>query len=235
MSDARAVSGAGDFLVGKPVDHAPDHPNLRSGAQFKESLRDGRRVIVDGRAVDDVTAEPTLARGIDTLAGLFDAQLDPKHAEVTTSIDAETGERIATGWLVPYSRDDLWRHVEMVRFSTFRTFGEFGRPPDYGPVKAIGFMAFHHIIKRAEPEAQDKIIHFLRTGQRNNLISGDIIIDVQANRKTPMPEQAGRLRVVEERADGVVVAGAKAGNTVMAQGNIGTISMPPPNLRTAEQ
>ena len=82
------MSGASDFLIGKPVDHAPDHPNLRSGAQFKESLRDGRRVIVDGREVDDVTAEPTLARGIDTLAGLFDAQLDAKHAEVTTSIAA---------------------------------------------------------------------------------------------------------------------------------------------------
>ncbi len=223
------MSGEGNYLIGKPVARDPDHPNLRSGAQFKESLRDGRRVIVDGREVDDVTAEPTLARGIDTLAGLFDAQLDAKHAEVTTSIDAETGERIATGWLVPYSRDDLWRHVEMVRFSTFHTFGEFGRPPDYGPVKAIGFIAFHHIIKRAEPEAQEKIMRFLRTGPRNNLISGDIIIDVQANRKTPMPEHAGRLRVVEERADGVVVAGAKAGNTVMAQGNIGTISMPPPN------
>ncbi len=149
------MSGEGDYLIGKPVARDPDHPNLRSGARFKESLRDGRRVIVDGREVDDVTAEPTLARGIDTLAGLFDAQLDPKHAEVTTSIDAETGERIATGWLVPYSRDDLWRHVEMVRFSTFHTFGEFGRPPDYGPVKAIGFLAFHHIIKRAEPEAQE--------------------------------------------------------------------------------
>jgi 4-hydroxyphenylacetate 3-monooxygenase len=44
-----------------------------------------------------------------------------------------------------------------------------------------------------------------------------------------MPEQEGRLRVVEQRKDGVIVSGIKAGNSVMAQGNIGTISMPPPN------
>ena len=30
-------------------------------------MRDGRRVIVDGREVEDVTTEPTLARGVDTL------------------------------------------------------------------------------------------------------------------------------------------------------------------------
>ena len=224
-----------DFIVNKAIPPSPEHPNLRSGAQFRESLRDGRRVIVDGREVEDVTVEPTLRRGIDTLAGIFDAQLDPKHADVTTSIDPDTGERIATGWLVPRTREDLRRHVAMAKFSTYHTFGEFGRPPDYGPVKAIGFLAFHHIIGKQEPDAQEKIMGFLRAGQRNNLISGDIIIDVQADRKLPMPERAGRLRIVEERKDGLVVSGAKAGNTMMVQGNIGTLSMPPPNPTMPEE
>ena len=47
------------------------------GAQFKESLRDGRAVWVGGRRVDDVTEEPVLGPGIDLLAEMFDAQLDP--------------------------------------------------------------------------------------------------------------------------------------------------------------
>jgi 4-hydroxyphenylacetate 3-monooxygenase len=229
------MADGADFIVGKAVPGSPEHPNLRSGEQFKESLRDGRHVVVDGRDVEDVTTEPTLKGGIDTLAAMYDAQLDPAHADVTTSVDPDTGERIATGWLVPRSREDLRRHVAMAKFSTFQTFGEFGRPPDYGPVKAIGFLAFEHIIRKAEPEAHDKIMRFLRAGQRNNLISGDIIIDVQANRKLPMPEQAGRLRVVEERRDGIVISGSKAGNTVMAQGHMGTISMPPPNPTMPEE
>lgn len=224
-----------DFIINKAVPPAPGDPCLRTGAQFRDSLRDGRRVIANGQDVPDVTTEPSLRRGIDTLAQLFDAQLDPASREITTSIDPETGQRIATGWLVPRTREDLWRHARMAKFSTYHTFGVFGRPPDYGPVKAIGFLAFHHLIKREDPDAIGKIKHFLRVGQASNLVSADIIIDVQTNRKLPMPEQAGRLRIVEERKDGIVLSGAKAGNSVLPQGNIGTISMPPPNPTMPEE
>ncbi len=217
----------GEWLVGRAVERTD--PCLRTGAQYVESLRDGRAVILGGRDVEDVTKEPQLRRGIDTLAGLFDAQFDPETREEVTSIEPKSGNRIATGWLVPRSKDDLKRHLATIRFSTLHTFGVFGRPPDYGPVKAIGFMAFNHLVKKEEPGAIDKIERFIEIGQRHNLVSADIIIDVQTSRKLPMPEQEGRLRVVEQRKDGVIVSGIKAGNSVMAQGNIGTISMPPPN------
>ena len=97
---------AEDFIINKRVPHGPDDPCLRTGAQFRESLRDGRCVIFDGREVADVTAEPALKRGIDSFAWLFDAQFDPKYREITTSIEPETGERIATGWLLPYMKED---------------------------------------------------------------------------------------------------------------------------------
>jgi len=224
-----------DFVVSKPVGRAANDPNLRTGAQFVESLRDGRAVIAGGRDIPDVTAEPWLRRGIDTLAHYFDAQRDPATRDLLTTIEPETGERISTAWLVPRSIEDLRRYDRMIRFSTEQTFGVFGRPADYGSVKAISFVAWNHLIRKTEPEALDKILNFLRVGQRNNLVSADIIIDIQANRKLPMPERAGRLRVVEERRDGVLVSGAKAGNSVLAQGNIGTISMPPPDPTMPEE
>ena len=221
------------WLVGREVPRTDSH--LRTGAQFVESLKDGRRVVMGVRAIADVTAEPALRRGIDTLATLFDDQFDATAREATTSIEPNSGARIATGWLVPREKADLHRHMAMIRHSTFHTFGVFGRPPDYGPVKAIGFLAFNHLIEKDEPEARPKIEAFLEVGRRHNLVSADIIIDVQTDRKRPMPEQAGRLRVVEERTDGVVVSGIKAGNSVLAQGNIGTISMPPPNPTMPEE
>lgn len=226
----------GDFLINKVV--APgvgENGCLRTGEQYRESLRDGRRVIVDGEEVEDVTIHPGLKAGIDTFASLFDAQFDPSSRDVTTTVDSATGRRIATGWLVPRSRDDLARHDAMIKFSTYRTYGVFGRPPDYGPVKAIGFLAYRHLIEKDEPEAIEKIERFLDVGSRANLISADVIIDVQANRKLAGHEMPGRLRVVEERADAVVVYGAKAGNTMMPQGNIGTISMPPPARDVPEE
>ena len=218
-----------DLLVGKSVAPNPGEDTcLRTGEQYRQSLRDGRRVIVDGEVVDDVTSQPGLKAGIDTFASLFDAQFDPASRDITTTVDPATGRRIATGWLVPRGREDLARHDAMIKFSTYRTFGVFGRPPDYGPVKAIGFLAFRHLIEKDEPDAIEKIEHFLEVGSGNNLISADVIIDVQANRKLAGHEMPGRLRVVEEKTHSLIVYGAKAGNTMMPQGNIGTISMPPP-------
>jgi 4-hydroxyphenylacetate 3-monooxygenase len=220
--------GRHEFVVNKPVAGSAGDPYLRTGATFRESLRDGRHIILNGRDVPDVTLEPTLAPGIDQLARYFDAQHAPETREKLTTVDAESGRRISTAWLVPRTTQDLWRYDEMMKCSTALTFGIFGRPPDYGPVKAISFVAWNHLVRKEEPEAVDKILHFLKVGRENNLTSADIIIDVQVNRKLAMPQRTSRLRVVEERKDGIVVSGAKAGNSVLAQGNIGTISMPPP-------
>jgi 4-hydroxyphenylacetate 3-monooxygenase len=227
------VPPAREWLVGHEVERTD--PCLRTGAQFIESLRDTRHVVLGGRDVKDVTAEPVLRQGIDTLAGIFDLQFDPAGREALTSIEPRSGKRIATGWLVPRSKADLERHLATIKATTLHTFGVFGRPPDYGPVKAIGFLAFNHLVKQQEPEALEKIERFVAIGQMHNLVSADIIIDVQTSRKLPMPEQQGRLRVIEERKDGVIVSGVKAGNSVMAQGNIGTISMPPPNPTMPEE
>ena len=221
---------ARDFIVNKSVDTGLSQPWLRNGEQYRQSLRDGRQVILGARDVADVTAEPSLKTAVDTLATYFDAQVNPTTEDVMTTVDTVTGKRYSTAWLVPKSIDDLKRYDAMIRHSTLLTFGVFGRPPDYGPVKAVSFVAWNHLIKKQDPEALGKIENFLRVGRENNLVSADVIIDVQANRKLAMPDRAARLRVVEERKDGVILCGAKAGNSVLAQGNIGTVSMPPPAI-----
>ena len=223
------------FVVNKAIQTNSDQPWLRNGAQYRDSLRDGRHVILSGRDVADVTAEPSVARAVDTLASYFDAQVDPATKDLLTTVDPATGKRFSTAWLVPRSVDDLKRYDAMIRHSTTLTFGVFGRPPDYGPVKAVSFVAWNHLIREKDPEALGKIENFLRVGRENNLVSADVIIDVQASRKLAMPDRAARLRVVEERRDGVILCGAKAGNSVLAQGNFGTVSMPPPDPTMPEE
>ncbi len=235
---ARAAAKAGaetDYIVSRPITCTHGEPCLRNSSDYVESLRDGRSVILNGRDVADVTAEPTLMRGIKTIGGYLDAQFDPAMRDEITVVDPVTGNRSSTAWLVPRTKDDLRRYERMIRYSTYRTFGVYGRPPDYGPVKAISFVAWNHLIGAREPEAIHKINHFMEVGRRNNLTSADVIVDVQANRKLAPADVKGRLRVVEERRDGIVVSGAKAGSSVLAQGNIGTISMPPPSGKLPEE
>lgn len=60
-----------EFVVGKSVSPHTEEPNLRNGQMYRESLRDWRVVVLNGREVEDVTQEPTLARGIDTIATYY--------------------------------------------------------------------------------------------------------------------------------------------------------------------
>ena len=54
MDDRSAASG--DFLLGHSVPaNEGEDACLRNGEQYRQSLRDGRRVIVDGEEVEDVT------------------------------------------------------------------------------------------------------------------------------------------------------------------------------------
>lgn len=162
------------------------------------------------------------------LTTYYDAGFDSETRDDVTSLDPETGERFSTAWLVPRAKEDLNAHERAIRSTTFESFGVFGRPPDYGATKAISFVAWNHLIAKGDKDALCKVQNFIEVGRRNNLMSSDITADIQANRTLKPEEMKGRLRVAEQRRDGVVLSGAKAAASVLAQGNIGTISMPPP-------
>lgn len=228
MSSMTECQAGSDFIVGKSMQTAESNKNLRSGEQYKESLRDGRVVVLNGKEVDDVTTCPSLARAIDTVATYYDSQFETKTQDSVTTVDPVTGERFSTAWLIPHTKEDLYAHERAIHLSTFQSFGVFGRPPDYGATKAISFVAWNHLIANGDKEALDKVKNFIDIGRRNNLMSSDVTADIQASRKLKPEEMKGRLRVIEERKDGVVVSGAKAAASMLAQGNIGTISMPPP-------
>ena len=196
---------------------------LLDGEGYKASLRDGRRVILDGREVEDVTAEPVFAPAIDAWAELFDLQLDPEHQDITTFVDPALDARVSASWLVPRDVQDLRRRRELLNLATDRTMGIFGRPPDYGPTFTMGFLAEEHRIEEREPGASAKIHAFFEKATKGNLTSADLVTEAQSDRSLPAAQNPGRLRVVEHRSDGVVLYGSKPVASAAAQSHITTI------------
>jgi 4-hydroxyphenylacetate 3-monooxygenase len=196
---------------------------LKSGEAYKASLRDGRRVVVGGELVEDVTAHPAFAPAINGWAELFDAQFDPATQDVTTFVHPEFNARVSTGWLVPRSTADLRRRRRLVDFGTDRTLGVFGRPPDYGPTFMLGFLAEEARLEEREPGAAEKIHAFVEYATKNNLTSADLVTEAQADRSLPPSQNPGRLRVVERRDGGVVLYGAKPVASAALQSHITTI------------
>ena len=72
---------------------------IKTGKQYSESLRDGRRLFIDGKVVSDVTAYPPLQGVIGTIASLYDDQHDPALQAILTCKSPTSGERVSTTYL----------------------------------------------------------------------------------------------------------------------------------------
>ena len=186
-------------------------PHLMTGEQYKESLRDGRRIIdCTGKLVEDVPTHPHLKRAVDTIAETFDAQFGPATRDTTTYVDETDGKRYATGWQVPTEIEHLRRRRETLRLSTLKTLGVFGRPPDYGSTWAMGFLSIADKIGADNESFAQNVRDFVTMSRAHNIISADVGIDVQSDRRVPRSERPARLHVVERRPDGLVLCGAKS-------------------------
>ena len=186
-------------------------PHLMTGAQYKESLRDGRRIFdSNGELIEDVTSHPHLTRSVDTVAEIFDLQFAPDSRDVTTYIDEADGQRYATGWQVPTKVEHLHRRRETLRLSTLKTLGVFGRPPDYGSTWAMGFLSIADKIEADNPAYAENVKNFVARSRAHNVISADVGVDVQSDRRVPRGQRSSRLHVVEQRPDGLVLCGAKS-------------------------
>ena len=83
---------------------------IRTGEAYRESLRDGREVHVNGERVADVTTHPMFKPLVDIRARIYDLQHAPETAPVMTykAQGRAGGEVNAIGNKLPYTQDDWW-------------------------------------------------------------------------------------------------------------------------------
>ena len=95
-------------------------PELRTGAEYREALRDGRKVWVAGAGeVDDVTTHPATRAMVDEYVAWYDRHHDPAWADkLLTSADGACSRR-PWAYLLPTKSDEL---VAMGRSFSATTF-----------------------------------------------------------------------------------------------------------------
>jgi 4-hydroxyphenylacetate 3-monooxygenase len=206
-------------------------PRLRTGDEYRASLRDGRVVWYAGERIDDVTTHPATAGGIDRLAALFDLQHDPEHRDVMTYV-REDGERVTRAWQLPRTQQDLCAKRVMGELCSRQTLGMFGRQFDNIAWTMLGLGAYEHLFMADNPELGANIARYIRYAQDNNIMIGGIVADPQGARakekwsigeRVPLKNHGEvdrlppLLRIVEQRDDGIVIAGAKIVGTVIPQ------------------
>lgn len=114
---------------------------MRTGAEYKESLRDGRKVWVLGVGpIDDVTAHPVTAGMVNEYAAWYDRLRDPQWADVLLTAPDANGERRPLAFQVPQSAQDLRRLGRSIMAVHFLTGGNMTHTPGYGALIALGLL-----------------------------------------------------------------------------------------------
>jgi 4-hydroxyphenylacetate 3-monooxygenase len=199
---------------------------LRTGAEFKASLDDGRKVWVDGVLLNKVTDCPGLNAGIDLLAEMFDDQFKSEYEGATTVRDESTGDIVSRSWLLPRTIEDLAERRKMIDYTTSKTAGAFGRPPDLTPTIVAGLMAYLPTFKKSKSALEgvhadfaENIEHYYTYARDHNVIAAESLSGPQSNRSAPAAAAHGNVKVVGFEKGGVRVSGAKSVGSIAAQAN----------------
>src|SRR5579862_8635961 len=106
---------------------------MRTGAEYREALRDGRRVWVIGEgAVDDVTTHPATRAMVDEYVDWYDRHFDPAWQNIILKDD------VPWGYVLPKSADDLVGMGRSFAATTFLSAGNITHTPAYGQLIALG-------------------------------------------------------------------------------------------------
>src|SRR5262245_12027302 len=156
---------------------------LRTGAEYLKALRDGREVYLDGRRVDDVTAEPGLSIVAHTFARMYD--LVASHPDALTFHD-EDGRRFSGAWMRPRDRVELgWRRLFTETIARL-TGGLFGRPQDYVPLFHLGMLDVKTAFSRGDARFERNIERYWEPARERDLMLSHGFVDVQSHPSQPI-------------------------------------------------
>src|SRR5439155_1330896 len=81
---------------------------MRTGAEYREALRDGRRLWIIGEGlIEDVTVHPATRATVDEYVGWYDRHADPEWQDGVLTPADRPGGRVPWSYVLPRSTDDL--------------------------------------------------------------------------------------------------------------------------------
>ncbi|HSR56583.1 MAG TPA: 4-hydroxyphenylacetate 3-hydroxylase N-terminal domain-containing protein [Candidatus Binataceae bacterium] len=185
---------------------------MRTGADYLRSLKDGRRVFVDGERVKDVTAHPAFYGAARSIASLYDIAAAPDLRERMTFVSPKTGEPVHRAWQTPRTHADLRARRLFSETWAEATFGLMGRAPDHVAGFFVGYASTSQFFAAAGQQFADNLVAFYEFMRDNHIYCTYAIVPPQIDRSKPAHQQSDPTLyagVVKERDDGIVIKGAQ--------------------------
>ena len=181
---------------------------MRTGAEYKENLRDGRDVWVMGEgAVVDVTTDPLTSAMVDEYVAWYDRHFDADWQDTLLTPSDENGRRHPLALTPPKTSADLRRLGKAISAVHFVTGGNMTHTPGYGALIALGMLNMLKQLDNSseEIEAAEAYLESLsESGRFLTFAGGGPLIGTRLREDE---SERVALRLVGETAEGIVVSG----------------------------
>jgi aromatic ring hydroxylase len=112
---------------------------MRTGAEYRKALRDGRRVWVMGEGmIDDVTTHSATRAMVDQYVAWYDMLRDPAWQDTALAPADRHGKRRPWAYVAPKSAEELAAMGRFFSASTFLSAGNITHTAAYGHLIALG-------------------------------------------------------------------------------------------------
>jgi len=207
---------------------------MMTGERYVESIREKKmEIYMFGEKISSAADHPMLRPSLNSVKATYDLAELPEYEDLMTVTSHLSGKKINRFCHIHQSTDDLVKKVKMQRLLGQKTAACFQRCVGMDAINAVYSTTFE--CDAAHGTSYHKnFLKYLELVQDNDWTLDGAMTDTKGDRGKGPKEQSDPdqyLRVVEHRADGVVVRGAKAHQTGMTNSHeiivMPTIAMKP--------
>ena len=183
---------------------------IRTGNEYRESIRDGRKVWIDGEKVDDVTTHPMFKPIVDVRARIYDLAHEDATQKVMTYTD-ETGELNAIANRLPKTRQDWADKRAAVDLVQREAGGVVTRVGDETIGEMWSLFDGQDVLNEVDPRFSENIRRHIAKSITGDPFHVSANTDPKGDRsKAPQDQDPDMLlHVVRETDNGIIVRGAK--------------------------
>ena len=184
---------------------------IRTGEEYRASIRDGREVWMNGERVDDVPTHPAFQPIVDVRARIYDLAHEPPTRDVMTYRDPATGDSLAIGSKLPRSVDDWHAKRRAVDMVLDDIGGIVTRVGDETVGEMWSLYDGQDVLNEVDPRFSANIRIHVERSVREDPFHVSANTDPKGDRsKRPQDQDPDTLlHVVRETDRGIVVRGAK--------------------------
>ncbi len=182
---------------------------IRTGEQYRDSIRDGREVFINGEKVKDVATHPMFKPLVDIRARIYDMQYETATQDIMSYVD--NGERNAIGNKLPYTQDDWWAKRRATDAVLNDINGVVTRVGDETVGEMWSLYDGQDVLNEVDPRFSENIRNHISHVLHSDPFHVSANTDPKGDRsKAPQDQDPDMLlHVVKETDAGIIVRGAK--------------------------